>query len=89
MRLRNQLGAWILVSGALTLTAWKCEQGYTEYRSISNAIDSLAAACKTAGESSPVVPLDGRELPQVCPSVRSNLPPAPANAAEQILLQRL
>jgi hypothetical protein len=43
-------GAWIALSGCLVLMAWKCGEGYREYRSAGRAIDSLAAACKISGE---------------------------------------
>jgi hypothetical protein len=46
----GRYGAWIVLSGSLVLMAWKCAEGYREYRSASHAIDSLAAACKISGD---------------------------------------
>jgi hypothetical protein len=46
----GKCGAWILLTGLLALTVWKCKEGYKEYRSVSSAIDSLAAACKTSAD---------------------------------------
>jgi hypothetical protein len=46
----SRYGAWIVLSRSLMLVAWKCGEGYREYRSASRAIDSVAAACKISGE---------------------------------------
>jgi hypothetical protein len=45
----GRYSAWILMSGVLVLMAWKCGEGYQEYRSASRAVDSLAA-CKTSAD---------------------------------------
>jgi hypothetical protein len=53
MRQKKQIGrygAWMVLSGFLVLMAWKCGEGYREYRLASRAGDSLAAACKISGE---------------------------------------
>jgi hypothetical protein len=46
----GRIGARIVLSGMLVLMAWKCGEGYQEYRSASRVVDSLAAACKISGE---------------------------------------
>jgi hypothetical protein len=47
--------SWNLLSGFLVLMAWKCEQGYREYRALSEGFDSLASACNASYEQPCVI----------------------------------
>jgi hypothetical protein len=51
--------SWIVLSVFLMLMAWKCEQGYREYRSLSDGFDSLASACDASDEQPCIIPVHG------------------------------
>ena len=52
MKRVSKYASWIFFGGVLTLTAWKCDQTYREYRSFSDAVESLTTACTAAGKVS-------------------------------------